>query len=297
MENPYDILGIARSATEAEIRAVYRKLAKRHHPDINPGIPESEERFKAISVAYSLLIDPVKRARFDRGEIDASGNERPAERHFYRDFGDAGSRTKYRAEAAFNPDDLEGIFGEAFRGRAGQPFSSRGRDVTYVLTVDFLDAANGAVRRVSLPDGRTLDVTIPAGIHDGQILRLKGQGTPGAGEGPPGDAQIEVTIVPHPLFRRDGNDIVMTLPLTLKEAVLGAEVPVPTIQGPVNLKVLPNATAGTRMRLKGRGIGGGDQYVELKVMLPPAPEPDLAAFLEAWTPRHPFDPREGMVQT
>ena len=174
----------------------------------------------------------MKRARFDRGEIDASGNERPAERDFYRDFGDAGSRTKYCAEAAFDPDDLEGIFGQAFRGRTGQPFSSRGRDVTYVLTVDFLEAANGAVRRLPLPDGRTLDVTIPAGIQDGQILRLKGQGMPGAGEGPPGDAQIEVIIVPHPLFRRDGNDIVMTLPLTLKEAVLGAEVPVPTIQGP-----------------------------------------------------------------
>ena len=294
MEDPYKILGVERNATEAAIRAAYRKLAKRHHPDLNPGKPEAEERFKAINAAYALLSDPEKRARFDRGEIDASGAERPPERPFYRDFGDAAGRAKYRSEAAFGPDDLESVFGELFRERMGRGFHARGPDAHYALTVGFLEAANGTVRRLALPDGRTLDVTIPAGLQDGQVLRLKGQGMPGLGEGPPGDALIEVKVAPHPLFRREGNDVVLELPVTLKEAVLGAKVEVPTIKGPVSLKIPPNSSSGTRLRLKGRGIAGGHQRVELKIVLPPRAEPELAAFLEGWTPRHPSDPRKGM---
>jgi DnaJ-class molecular chaperone len=295
MEDPYKILGVERNATQAGIRAAYRKLAKRYHPDLNPGKSEAEERFKAINAAYDLLSDPDKRARFDRGEIDASGAERPPERPFYRDFGDAASRAKYRSEAAFGADDLESVFGELFRERRSRGFHVRGPDAHYALTVSFLEAANGTVRRLALPDGRTLDVTIPAGLKDGQVLRLKGQGMPGLGDGPPGDALIEVAVAPHPLFRREGNDVVMELPVTLKEAVLGAKVEVPTIKGPVSLKIPPNSNSGTRLRLKGRGIAGGNQQVELKIVLPPDPEPELAAFLERWTPRHPFDPRKGMT--
>lgn len=295
MDDPYKVLGVERNATQAAIRAAYRKLAKRYHPDLNPGKPEAEERFKAINSAYDLLSDPDKRARFDRGEIDASGAERPPERPFYRDFGDAADRAKYRSEAAFSPDDLESVFGELFRERRSRGFHVRGADAHYALTVGFLEAANGTVRRLALPDGRTLDVTIPAGLKDGQVLRLKGQGMPGLGDGPPGDALIEVAVTPHPLFRREGNDVVMELPVTLKEAVLGAKVEVPTIKGPVSLKIPPNSNSGTRLRLKGRGIAGGNQRVELKIVLPPHAEPELAAFLERWTPRHPFDPRKGMT--
>jgi DnaJ-class molecular chaperone len=297
MDDPYELLGVARTATEAEIRASYRKLAKLHHPDLNPGKKEAEERFKAISAAYALLSDPEKRARFDRGEIDASGMEKPAARQFYRDFGDDTGRAKYRPEQAFDAEDLDRIFAEAFGRRAGGKFSARGADAHYALSVDFLAAAMGAVRRLTLPDGRTLDVTIPAGLQDGQVLRLTGQGMPGLGEGPPGDALIEVSVLPHPLFRRQGRDVVVELPVSLQEAVLGAKIEVPTIGGPVSLTIPPRSTSGTRLRLKGRGIAGGHQYVELTVMLPPEAEPELAAFLESWKPRHPFDPRKAMVRT
>jgi DnaJ-class molecular chaperone len=296
MTDPCEALGVARDATEAEIRAAYRKLAKLHHPDLNPGQTQAEERFKAISAAYALLSDPEKRGRFDRGEIDASGAEKPPERQFYRDFGDASGHDKYRPEAAFDPDDLASICGQAFNQRGGRGFTARGPDAHYAVSVDFMAAANGAVRRLTLPDGRTLDVTIPAGLQNGQVLRLQGQGMPGFGEGPPGDALIEVEVLPHPLFRRQGNDVLLELPVTLKEAVLGAKISVPTIGGPVNVTIPRHSSSGTRLRLKGRGIAGGHQYVDLKVMLPPQAEPALAAFLETWTPQHPFEPRTAMVQ-
>ena len=301
MEDPYKILGVERTATEKEIRSAYRKLAKAHHPDLNPGKPEAAERFKIISAANALVSDPEKRARFDRGEIDATGAEKPPERPFYRDFHETPGGGKYRSEPQFDAEDFEGIFAQAFgqggRGFGGQGFgggrgfAGKGPDARYALTVDFLDAANGAVRRLNLPDGRTLDVTIPEGFQDGQVLRLKGQGMPGFGGGPAGDALIEVRVTPHPLFRRDGNDIVLDLPVTLKEAVLGAKVEVTTLKGLVTLTVPPHSTTGTRLRLKGRGIAGGHQYVDLKVALPTVEEPELAAFLESWTPRHPVDPR------
>ncbi len=297
MNDPYELLGVARTATDAEIRASYRKLAKLHHPDLNPGKKEAEERFKAISAAYALLSDPEKRARFDRGEIDATGAEKPTARQFYRDFGDDTGRAKYRPEQSFDAEDLDRIFAEAFGRRAGGNFNALGPDAHYALSVDFLAAALGAVRRLTLPDGRTLDVTIPAGLEDGQILRLAGQGLPGFGEGPPGDALIEVAVLPHPLFRRQGNDVVVQLPVALQEAVLGAKVEVPTIQGPVSLTIPPRSTSGTRLRLKGRGISGGHQYVEITVMLPTEAEPDLDAFLNSWKPRHPFDPRKAAVRT
>ena len=183
MRDPYEILGVQKTDSDAAIRAAYRKLAKKHHPDVNPGKPEAAERFKEISVAYDLLGDKDKRARFDRGEIDAAGNEVPPQRPFYRDFGDAAGREKYRSDAVFNYDDLEGIFAHAYGGQAGggrgRRFSMRGQDAQYQLTLDFLDAVNGTTRRVTLPDGRTLDVRIPAGVHDGQVIRLQGPGHAG----------------------------------------------------------------------------------------------------------------------
>jgi len=301
MEDPYKVLGLEKTATADEIRTRYRKLAKEHHPDLNPG-KASEERFKAISNAYGLLSDPEKRARFDRGEIDESGNERPTARQFYRDFGDHPGRTKYRAEA-FDEEDLGDLFARAFGARAradagagSASFSFRGGDAQYTLSVEFLEAANGAIKRLTLPDGNVLDVHIPAGLRDGQTLRLSGKGEPGYGDGPPGDALVHVHVRPHPQFRREGDDIIVELPVGLAEAALGATVEAPTIKGPVNLTIPPNSTSGTRLRLRGRGISGGHQFVELKVMLPTEDEPELKAFLEGWKPQHPFDPRKAAVK-
>jgi DnaJ-class molecular chaperone len=293
---------VRKTDSDAAIRAAYRKLAKRHHPDVNPGKPEAVERFKEISAAYDILGDKDRRARYDKGEIDAAGNEVPPQRPFYRDFGDAAGREKYRADAGFDAEDLESIFSHAFGGRAGmgggRQFSMRGQDANYQLTLDFLDAVNGTTRRVTLPDGRTLDVRIPPGVHDGQIIRLKGQGMPGIGDGAPGDALVEVNVAPHPVFRREGDDIIIELPVTLQEAVLGATLEVPTIKGPVRLTIPPNSGRGTRLRLRGRGIEGkGHQYVELHPVVPPSDEPELAEFLRTWKPRHPLDPRAGMETT
>lgn len=298
MEDPYEILGVKRDASADEIRSAYRKLAKLHHPDLNPGKKEAEERFKQVSAAYDLLSDKEKRARFDRGEIDASGAERAPERQFYRDFGDAPGGGKYRSSASFDPDDLASIFGEAFGRRAGftesRNFNARGADAHYTLSVAFLDAANGAKRRLTLPDGNTLDVNIPAGVQSGQVLRLSGKGMPGFGDGPPGDALIEINVEPHAFFRREGRDIHLELPVTLQEAVLGAKVEVPTIGGAVSLKIPPNSTGGAKLRLKGKGVKGGDQFVELKIALPTDSEPDLETFLKNWTPHHAFNPRKHM---
>jgi DnaJ-class molecular chaperone len=293
MEDLYTILGVSRNATETEIRSAYRKLAKQHHPDLNPGKKSAEEKFKAIASAYAILSDAEQRARFDRGEIDATGAEKPPERRFYRDFAEDSGQQKYRPGAPeFDTEDLESFFSRAFGGGAGA--AARGMDMQYQLTVDFLDAANGAVRRLTLPDGQILDVTIPAGLSDGQVLRLKGKGRAGRGGANNGDALIEVSVAPHPVFGRDGNDVLLELPVTLKEAVLGAKIAVPTITGPVTLGIPPHSNNGTRLRLKGRGIAGGHQYVTLKLVLPPGAEPELAAFLESWTPRHALDPRHAM---
>ena len=289
--DPYETLGVKRDADEAAIRAAYRKLAKRFHPDLNPGKPEAAERFKQINAANDILSDHDKRARFDRGEIDAQGNETPRQPS-WRDFAETAGREKYRAQPGFDADDLGDILGAAFRQRGGRGgFAMRGADAQYTLTIGFLDATNGTTRRVTLPDGRTLDVRIPPGVHDGHILRLKGQGYPGHGEAPAGDALVEVTVVPHPFFRRDSDDVVLDLPITVREAVLGAALEVPTIKGKVRLTIPPASGTGTRLRLRGRGVNGGHQYVVLRVVLPPGEEPELAAFLKTWEPRHAADPR------
>jgi DnaJ-class molecular chaperone len=301
MDDPYEVLGIRRGDSDEAVRAAYRKLAKKHHPDLNPGKPDAAERFKAINAAHELLSDPVKRGKFDRGEIDTAGNEIPPERPAWRDFGDAAADDglhRYRSGQTLSPEDLESLFGAAFRDRfEARDANRRGRDVHYSLTVDFMDAARGAVRRLNLQEGRTLDVTIPAGVRDGHVLRLKGQGQPGEGDGSAGDALIEISVAPHKLFRRIGDDVVMDLPITLREAVLGASIEVPTIEGKVRLKIPPNSDTGKRMRLAGRGIAGGNQVVVLKVELPHQHEPELAAFLKTWTPAHPYNPRVEMEGT
>jgi len=297
MKDPYEILGVQRTADEAAIRAAYRKLAKKHHPDVNPGKPEAAARFGEISSAYDLLSDKDKRARFDRGEIDAEGHEVFQQRQYYRD---APGQERYEtAGAGFSQEDLEAFLAQAF-GRAGQRSDwgatgrpMHGRDMQYSLTVSFVDAATGTTRRLALPDGKTLDVRIPAGTEDGHVLRLRGQGGPGFNGAPAGDALIEITVAPDPRFHRDGDDIITDLPVSLKEAVLGTSLEVPTIHGPVRLSIPPGSGTGTRMRLRGKGIRQGHQFVQLKVVVPPGDEPELAAFLKTWTPRTSFNPREG----
>jgi DnaJ-class molecular chaperone len=301
MKDPYEILGVQKSDSANAIRSAYRKLAKTHHPDLNPGKPEEAERFKEISTAYELLSDKDKRGRYDRGEIDASGNEVPPQRPFYREYADAAGQSRYRGQTGFDPENLEDILAQAFGargagGRAGQHFTARGSDAHYTLTVGFLDAANGTSRRITLPEGKTLDVRIPAGTRDGHVLRLKGQGMPGFGGGAAGDALVEIVVAPHPLFRREGDDIIIELPVTIQEAVVGASLEVPTIKGKVRLTIPPNSGTGTRLRLRGRGIHDGHQFVQLHVVLPPVEEPELAEFLKTWTPRHKVNPREGLEE-
>lgn len=297
MKDPYEILGVERTADERAIRAAYRKLAKKHHPDVNPGKKDAAGQFAAISSAYELLSDKEKRARFDRGEIDAEGHEVHQQRTYYRD---APDHERYEGAAGnFSQEDLEAFFAQAFGGAGRHPDwgttgrAMRGRDVAYTLTVSFVEAATGVTRRLTLPEGRTLEVRIPAGIEDGHVLRLRGQGGPGYNGGPAGDALIEITVAPDPRFHRDGDDIVTDLRVSLREAVLGTSLEVPTIHGPVKLTIPPGSGTGTRLRLRGRGIRQGHQYVQLQVVVPPGDEPELAAFLRDWKPRHDVNPREG----
>lgn len=304
MADPYEVLGVRRTDDAETIRKAYRKLAKKHHPDVNPGKPEAAEQFKQINAAHDLLSDPERRARFDRGEIDSEGQER-APRNFWREHGDRQRRagaTGGAPETEMSPEDLEALFGHAFRGsrfEADDMFANirtRGADVQYALTIDFMDAARGAVRRLTLPDGKTLDVTIPAGVRDGHVMRLRGQGRTGRNGGASGDALIEISVAPHPFFRREGDDIILRLPVTLQEAVLGGSVEVPTVSGRVRVNIPAGSTSGTRLRLKGRGIGEGHQYVELEVRLPRQHEPALDDFLRGWKPEHPFDPRAALQE-
>ncbi len=292
MRDPYEVLGVSRSASEADIKKAYRRLVKETHPDLNPGDKKVEQRFKELSAAYDLLSDKKKRARYDRGEIDAEGRERP-EFAFHRAYGDAGrtGRTSAAGGGGFSAHD---IFDELF-GRTS--LKTKGANISYTLAVDFLESARGGKRRVVLSSGRSLEVNIPAGTENGQTLRLKGQGLPGMGGGPKGDALIEIKVNSHPYFSRKGRDIVVDVPVTLHEAVLGANIQVPTIDGKVTVKVPRGANSGTRLRLKGRGIAGpggarGDQYVKLTIMLPDSPDSDLTNFVGRWKPGANYNPRK-----
>ena len=294
--DPYQTLGVKKDASQDDIQKAYRRLAKKLHPDLNPGNEPAEERFKEVSQAYDLLGDPGKRARFDRGEIDASGAERPRQR-YYRDFAEgASSYASDSGFADFGADDfLSEIFGRQARGNVRM----RGQDVHYRLPLGFLDAINGGKQQLTLPDGSVLDVAIPPGTRDGQILRLRGKGRPGIGGGPPGDALIEIEVRPHHIFTRKGDDIHVELPISLKEAVLGGKVSVPTPSGAVTMTVPKWSNTGTVLRLKGQGApkpggGRGDEYVALKVMLPERPDPELEKFVSQWAPVDARGPRQAM---
>jgi DnaJ-class molecular chaperone len=289
LHDPYQTLGVSKTATDAEIRRAFHALAKRHHPDVNAGDKEAEERFKHISAANELLSDPEKRARFDRGEIDALGQERRP-----------GARTRQGSQTAADFSDVFGDFFSTAQARGGAGVHMRGRDQQYVLSVGLLDAVNGTTQRLALPDGRSLEVKVPAGIEHGQVLRLKGQGASGLSGVRPGDALIEIRVLEHPYFRREGDDLHVDIPVSLSEAVLGGRIEVPTRTGNVALAIPPRSDSGTRMRLRGKGVpahGGrpaGDQYVTLRVVVGPADEA-LERFLGEWQPGRAFNPRKGML--
>lgn len=305
MKDPYETLGIPRSAIDKEIKDAFKKLARKFHPDLHPGDKAAEEKFKAISSANDFLKDKEKRRRFDAGEIDASGAERQQER-FYRDFADGPAHASHAAQDGFaSNEDLEEFLARAFGGgtqRSQGTFRARGQDVSYVLPVDFIDAANGAARTITLPDGKTLQVKIPEGADDRQMLRLKEQGMAGFGGGPAGDAFVELHVTPHPFFRRKDDNIHVEVPVTLKEAVLGGRIEVPTLSGPVTMTIPKGANTGQTLRLRDKGIRNrktgqrGHQLITLKVVLPAGEEPELAAFLETWQPKSPDLPRKEMLK-
>jgi DnaJ-class molecular chaperone len=308
--DPYQVLGVPRTASADEIRKAFRKLAKANHPDTNPNNKAAEERFKQVSGAFDILGDAAKKKKFDAGEIDADGRE--TMRGFGGGQGPWGPPPgggfsgggAYRGES-FEGVDLGDILGEMFGGgrgaRAGGGagggfggFSQRGSDVRARLEIDLEDAIRGGKRRISFSDGRTIDVTIPKGAQEGQTLRLKGQGSPGRSG--PGDAFIELAIAPHPTFRREGEVLVMDVPVTVYDAVLGGKAEAPTPDGPVTLTIPKGANTGTRLRLKGRGLVGpqgrrGDLFARLVVTLPDKPDTELEDLAEKWKRERPYAPK------
>ena len=304
-EDPYALLGVPKNASDDDIRRAFRKLAKELHPDLNPGDKAAVERFKKVSAAYELLGDPEKRKRYDRGEIDASGEPRRA----YQQQGAGAGPFGWRgARPGGPPPDFEeagfsDIFSEIFggaRGARGARFTGgiRGSDVRYTLEVDFLEAVKGARKRVTMPEGGMLDLTVPEGVQDGQVLRLKGKGGPGFRGGEPGDALVEIRVRPHPQFKRVGDDITFDLPISLDEAVLGAKVEVPTVSGRVQLTIPKGTSSGRVFRLRGKGVRNvstgstGDQLVTVRIVLPDQIDDSLAYFLSEWRQRHGYNPRE-----
>lgn len=297
MKDPYQVLGVARSATDDGIKKAYHKLARQLHPDLNPGDQKAEERFKEISAAYDFLSDATRRAQFDSGEIDATG---ASKRRGGRSHAGAGAGRKAGSPFGDNMDD---IFAELLRrkergrAQAGSRTAgdSGGGDIRHALTVSFVDAAVGVTKRVTLERGRALEVRIPPGTTDGQSLRLKGQGRVGMLGVEPGDAFVDIKVESHAYFTRRDLDILVDAPISIQEAVFGGKITVPTIDGKVVLSVPPDSNTGSVLRLKGRGVTGpgnarGDQLVTLKVVLPEG-DSEFKALVEKWGPRHGYDPR------
>ena len=301
--DPYQELGVSRSASADEIRKAFRKLAKQHHPDTNPGNKAAEERFKQVSAAFDILGDAEKRKKFDAGEIDADGRET------MRGFGGGGGPFGQQGNAwggqgryseTMEGGDLGDLFSEILGRRGGGGggfggFSQRGSDVRAKLEIELEEAIHGAKKRIAFSDGRTIDVTSPKGAEEGQTLRLKGQGSPGRGG--PGDAFIELVMRPHPIFRREGEALVMDLPVSIPDAVLGGKVDARTPDGAVTLTIPKGANSGQSLRLKGKGLSDsrgkrGDLLARIVLMLPEKPDQELESFAERWRKERPYTPRK-----
>lgn len=297
--DPYLELGVSRSASADDVRKAFRKLAKQYHPDANPGDKAAEEKFKRVSGAFDIIGDEEKRKKFDRGEIDAEGREQSP---FGRGGGFGGGPGGWSPRgSAGGPDgvDLNDILGEMF-GRGGGAgrnpggfggFSTKGQDVRAKIDIDLEDAIRGAKKRIAFSDGRTIEVSIPKGAQDGQTLRLKGQGA--AGRGGPGDALIELSIRPHAIYRREGETLIMDVPITVPDAVLGGKVEAPTPDGNVSLTVPKGSNSGQQLRLKGRGFidakgKRGDLVARLVVTLPDVAGPELEQFAQEWKAKRPY---------
>lgn len=317
--DPYSVLGLSKSAPADEVKKAYRRLAKKLHPDQNTADPKAKEKFSEINTAYEILGDAEKRGKFDRGEIDADGRPRgfegfgggrPGGRPAgaggagaggWRNFEfDAGGQAGGRNAGGFDPSDIfADLFGGGRRTRPGANPPVQGEDLAAVVTVPLQRAVKGGEARVTLPTGRTLDVKIPAGIEAGQQIRLRGQGQPSPMGGRPGDVILTVEIAPHPVFKVDGRDLRLDLPITLYEAALGGSVQAPTLDGMVELS-LPPGSAGKNLRLRGKGLpksgdkAAGDLFVTPRIALPEAADPEFEALMKRWRTDKPYDPRKGM---
>ncbi len=311
MRDPYDVLGVPRNASAAEVKSAFRKLAKRYHPDQSKE-PKAKERFSEVGSAYEILGDDKKRKAFDRGEIDADGKPRAPQfegfgrqpggggrgdfRNFGFDFGAGG----FSAESgSIDPDVLSELFG-AGRGRA-RAQAARGEDIAASVAVPLATIAHGGSIRVALPTGKTLDVAVPAGIEEGKSVRLRGQGHPGQRGGSAGDVIVTIRYAPHPLFKVEGRDLRLDLPITLYEAILGARVRAPTLSGAVEVSIVPGANNGRVLRLRGKGLPGGadqadgDLLATLRIALPNEADPELTALMRKLRDQKPYDPRSGMA--
>src|ERR1700704_1414356 len=328
MRDPYDVLGVPRSAEAAAIKSAYRRLAKKLHPDANKNDPKAAQRFGELNTAYEILSDGSKRKAFDRGEIDAEGKPRFQGFEGFGGsrggFGQGGNHAGNFESFTWGPDGMhrsssrpggglggfEDILKEAFGGagrgaRGGRGFgfgedelaSGGSRDIEATLTITLQEAATGVKKRVQLPTGKEVDVKIPAALAAGQQIRLKGQGHAGPG-GRAGDLLIAVSIAPHPLFAREGDDLRLELPITLYEAVLGGKVRVPTLDGAVELAIPPGTNSGRTFRLQGKGFpgksGAGDLLASVRIMLPQSSDADLEALMKTWREGKAYDPRKGM---
>lgn len=311
MADPYAILGVTKGASEKDIKSAYRKLAKELHPDYNKDNPAAAARFSEVTRAYDLLSDKDKRARFDRGEIDIDGNPaapfgfgggggfrqqgRPNENAGFSGFGNDGIDFADIFDGLFGGLGGAGGAGNTYRGGA-RSTAPKGANVAYKLAVDFTDAATLKPQRITLADGKTIDLKLPNGVETGTNMRMSGKGQPGPGG--PGDGIVTIEVRPHRFFRRDGDNVRLDLPITLKEAVAGGEVRVPTVDGAVMMKIKPGSQSGHQLRLKGKGFHGkagvrGDQIIELQIRLPEGGDAALGAFVEGW--QTDYDPRTGLL--
>lgn len=309
--DPYATLGVSRDAGDDEIRRAFRKLAKELHPDLHPQDASAAERFKRVSAAYDILGDPPKRRQFDSGEIDGAGEPR---RGFRGGFASASGAGHGFGNAGGFSTIFEDIF-NAHRGPHGPAngrgphthtggtrphgpgsFARRGQDVRYTLEVDFVEAVTGVKKRVTMPEGGILDLTVPEGVADGQVLRLRGKGGNGLLGGEPGDALVEIKVRQHPRFRRDGDDIHCEIPITLDEAVLGGRIEVSTLSGRVNLTLPKGTTSGRMFRLKNKGVRNrrtgvtGDQIITVRIVMPEEVDDELAYFFSQWKHKRSYDP-------